>query len=227
MAFAAGCSMRVMACTSRRMLRSRHLTALSPRCRSTRLPRPALSMSSLWTWHPATGTPPASRAFALWRRRIKPPTRRSSRPTSPRATTVCANCSTPPTDAFTTPLSTAPIADRALPSFARYPMTERPRRWIAFPCAPSAPQSMATRLTGAFMRSPMPALNAGRTLRGARRTAVLCQRRSTQHQPSALRARPAMPSSNAASSCWPTDVSSPSRDWAGSTWPATPPTSRW
>ena len=226
MAFAAGCSMRAMAYTSRRMLRSRHSTALSPRCRSTRLPRPALSMSSLWTWHPATGTLPASRAFALWRRRIKPPTQRSSRPTSPRATTVCANCSTPPTDAFTIPLSTAPIADRALPSFARYPMTERPRRWIAFPCAPSAPQSMATRLTVAFMRSPMPALNAGRTLRGARRTTVLCQRRSTQHQPSAPRAKPAIPSSDAASSCWPTDVSSPSRDWAGSTWPATPPTSR-
>ena len=214
MAFAAGCSTQVMACTSRRMLRSRHLTALSPRCRSTRLPRPALNMSNLWTWHPATGTPPASRAFALWRRRIKPPTRRSSRPTSPRATTVCANCSTPPTDAFTTPLSTAPTADRALPSFARCPMTERPRRWIAFPCAPSAPRSMATRLTGGFMRSPMPALIVDRILRGERRTTVLCQRRSTQHRPSAPRARPAMPSSNAASSCWQAAASSPSRVWA-------------
>ena len=218
--------MRVMACTSRRMLRSRHLTALSPRCRSTRRPRPALSMSSLWTWHPATGTPPASRAFALWRRRIKPPTQRSSRPTSPRAMTVCASCSTPPTDAFTTPLSTAPIADRALPSFARYPMTERPRRWIAFPCAPSAPQSMPTRSIGAFMRSPMPALNAGHTLRGARRRATWSSRARGRRQPSAARAKPAIPSSDAASSCWQAAASSPSRAWVGSTWPATPPTNR-
>ena len=141
----------------------------------------------------------------------------SSRPISPRATTACASCSTPPTDAFIIPLSTAPIADRALPSFARCPMTERPPRWIAFPCAPPAPQSMPTRSIGGFTRSPMPALIADRILRGARRIATLRQRVSAQHQLSAPRARPAMPSSNAASSCWLAAASSPSRVSVGST----------
>ena len=47
-----------------------------------------------------------------------------------------------------------------------------------------------------------------------------------QHRPSAPRARPAMPSSNAASSCWLAAASSPSRVWADSTWPAMPPTNR-
>ena len=108
----------------------------------------------------------------------------------------------PPTDAFTTPLSTAPTVDRALPSSARCPMTERLPRWIAFPCAPPAPQSMPTRSIGGFTRSPMPALIADRILRGARPIAAWSRRRSTRHQPSAPRARPAMPSSNAASSCW-------------------------
>lgn len=97
-------------------------------------------------------------------------------PISPPVTTACANCSTPPTVAITTPLSTAPTAGRALPSSGRCLMTERPRRWIAFLCAPSALQSMATRLTGAFMRSPMPALTAGHILPGARRRATWSSR---------------------------------------------------
>ena len=78
-----------------------------------------------------------------------------------------------PADAFTIPLSTAPIADRALPSLARCPMTERPPRWTAFPCAPPAPQSMPTRSIDGFTRSPMPALIADRILRGVRPIATL------------------------------------------------------
>ena len=52
------------------------------------------------------------------------------------------------------------------------------------------------RSVGGFTRSPMPALIADRILRGA---------------------RPAMPSSNAASSCWQAAASSPSRVSVGST----------
>ena len=226
MAFADGCSMRATACISRRTLRSMRSMLLLPRFLSMRLRRLAWSVSILRIWSLATGALPMSRAFALWHRKIKPLTPRSFRPISPPVTIACVSCSTPPTGAFTILLSTAPTAGRALPSSARCPMTERPRRWITFLCAPPAPQSMLTRSTGAFMRSPMPALSADRTLRGVRRIAAWCQRPSTQRRLSAPRARPAMRSSTAAPSCWPAAASSPSRAWADSTWHATPPTNK-
>ena len=47
-----------------------------------------------------------------------------------------------------------------------------------------------------------------------------------RHQLSAQRARPAMPSSNAASSCWQAAGSSPSRVWEDSIWPAMLPTNK-
>lgn len=85
-----------------------------------------------------------------------------------------------------------------------------------FPMCPSAPQSMATRLTGAFMRSPMPALTAGHILRGATRRATWSLRVWGRCRPSAARAKPAMPLLTAVSSCWPAAVLSPSRGWADS-----------
>ena len=79
---------------------------------------------------------------------------------------------------------------------------------------------MPTHSTGVFTRSPMPALIAGRILRGARRA------KTPRRRPSAPRARPVTPLSTAVLSCWPVAVSSPSRAWADSIWPATPPMSR-
>ena len=200
MASAAGCSTQATACMSRRMPRVRPSTALSPRCRSTHPRLPAWSASTLRIWSPALGMLPMNRAFALWRHRIRLHIRRSSRPISPPATTACTNCSTPLIDAITTPLSTAPTAARALPSSGRCPMTERLPLWTAFPCAPSAPRSMATHLTGAFTRSPMPVLIAARILRGAKRTRRVAWGSSARarRRLSATRAGPAMPSSSAA-----------------------------
>ena len=226
MASAVGCSTRETACMSRRMPRVRPSTALSPRCRRTRLLLPAWSVLTLRIWSPALGMLPMNRAFALWRHRIRLHIRRSSRPISPPATTACTNCSTPPIDATTTPLSTAPTADRALPSSARYLMTERPPLWIAFPCALSAPQSMETHLTGAFMRSPMPVLPAGHILPGARRQAAWSSRTQRRRRLSATRASLATLLSSAVSSCSRPAALLPSRAWADSTWLATPPTSK-
>ena len=124
--------------------------------------------SILRIWGLAAGALPMNRVFALWRRRTRPCTRRSSRPISPPVTIACASCSIPPTDAITTPLSTALTAAHALPSSDRCLMTERPHRWTVSPCVPSAPRSMPTHSTGVFTRSPMPALIAGHILRGAR-----------------------------------------------------------
>ena len=168
MAFADGCSMQATACISRRTLRPMRSMLLLPRFLSMRLRQLALSESILRIWSLAAGALPMSRAFTLWRRRTRPRTRRSSRPISPPVTIACASCSIPPTDAITTPLSTALTAAHALPSSNRCLMTERPRRWIVFPCVPSALRSMSTHSTGVFTRSPMPALIAGRILRGAR-----------------------------------------------------------
>ncbi len=226
MASAAGCSTQATACMSRRMPRVRPSTALSPRCRSTHPRLPAWSASTLRIWSPALGMLPMNRAFALWRHRTRLRIRRSSRPISPPATTACANCSIPPTDAITTPLSTAPTAARALPSSARCLMIERPPLWIAFPCAPNAPRSMPTHLTGAFMRSPMPALTAGRILPGARRQAAWCSRAQRRRRLSATRASLATLLSSAVSSCSRPAALLPSRAWADSIWLATPPTSK-
>ena len=226
MASAAGCSTRATACMSRRTLAPRRSTALSPRCRTTRLRQPAWSVLTLRIWNPALGMPPMNRVFASWRHRIRPPTPHSSLPTSPPATTAYASCSTPPTDAITTPLSTAPTVGRALPSSGRCLTTERPRPWTAFPCAPSAQWSMPTRLTGAFMRSPMPALTAGRILRGARRRAVWSSKTRGRRRLSATRARPATPLSSAVLNYLRPVALLPSRAWADSIWLATPPTNR-
>ena len=168
MAFADGCSMRATACISRRTLWPMRSMLLLPRFLSMHLQQPALSESILRIWSLAAGALPMSRAFTLWRRRTRPRTRRSSRPISPPVTIACASCSIPPTDAITTPLSTALTAAHALPSSDRCLMTERPHRWTVSPCAPPAPQSMPIHSTVAFTHSPMPALIAGRILRGAR-----------------------------------------------------------
>ena len=226
MAFADGCSTRATACISRRTLRPMRSMLLLPRFLSMRLRQPALSESILRIWGLAVGALPVSRAFALWHRRTRPRTRRSSRPISLPVTIACASCSIPPTDAITTPLSTALTAGRALPSSARCLTIERPPRWIVFPCVPSAPRSMPTHSTGVFTRSPMPALIAGRISRGAKRAWAMSRAKPPRCRPSAPRARPATPLSTAVLSCWPVAVSSPSRVWADFTWHATLPTSR-
>lgn len=86
-----------------------------------------------------------------------------------------------------------------------------------FPMCPTCASEYADPLDRGFTRSPMPALIADRILRGARPIAAWSRRWSTRHQPSAPRARPAMPSSNAASSCWQAAASSPSRVSVGFT----------
>ena len=177
-------------------------------------------------WNQALGMPPTSRAFASWRHRIRLRIRRSSRPISLPATTAYASCSTPPTDAITTPLSTAPTVGRALPSSGRCPMTEWPRPWTAFPCVPSAQWSMPTHLTGAFMRSLMPVLTAGRILPGARRWAVWSSKTRERCRLSATRARPATPLSSAVLNYLRPVALLPSRAWEDSIWHATPPMSR-
>ena len=226
MASAVGCSTRATACMSRRMLRAQRSTALSPRCRTTRLRQPAWSVLTLRIWNPALGMPPMNRVFASWRHRIRLRIRRSSRPISLPATTAYASCSTPPTDAITTPLSTAPTVGRALPSSDRCLTTERLPRWTAFPCVPRVLWSMPTHLTGGSMRSPMPVLIAGRILPGARRRAVWSSKTRGRRRLSATRARPATPLSSAVLNYLRPVALLPSRAWADSIWLATPPTNR-
>ena len=140
---------------------------LLPRFLSMRLRQPALSESILRIWGLAVGALPVSRAFALWHRRTRPRTRRSSRPISLPVTIACASCSIPPTDAITTPLSTALTAGRALPSSARC-LTMSGHLDGLFPMCPKCAAEYADPLDRRFTRSPMPALIAGRILRGAR-----------------------------------------------------------